>query len=175
MQTFKPALTLFAVALYLANVHAQQTPPAKTDQPASPKASSAAASKTTKAGPAKSAVAAKPALVLKTQKDKFSYALGMNIATGMRSQSVEIDPNIVAQGMKAVLTGGATLMTPEQVQAALLETRNEVQKHMQEKMEAQGAANKQEGEAFLAANKSKEGVVTLPSGLQYKILKAGTG
>ncbi len=53
--------------------------------------------------------------------------------------------------------------------------QNEVRKQQQEKMQEAGAANKTEGEAFLAANKSKDGVVTLPSGLQYKILTAGTG
>jgi FKBP-type peptidyl-prolyl cis-trans isomerase FklB len=73
------------------------------------------------------------------------------------------------------MAGGKTLMTPEEAQAALMEVQNDLRKKQQEKMQVAGEANKKEGDAFLAANKSKEGVVTLPSGLQYKILTAGTG
>ena len=66
-------------------------------------------------------------------------------------------------------------MTEDEAKAVLTEVQNEVQKQQQEKMKEAGEKNKTEGEAFLAANKAKEGVVTLPSGLQYKILTAGTG
>jgi len=73
------------------------------------------------------------------------------------------------------LAGGKTLLTQEEAQAALMEVQNELRKKQQEKMQVAGEANKKEGEAFLAANKAKEGIVTLPSGLEYKILKEGTG
>jgi FKBP-type peptidyl-prolyl cis-trans isomerase len=66
-------------------------------------------------------------------------------------------------------------LTPEEAQAVLMEVQNDLRKKQQEKMQVAGEANKKEGDAFLATNKSKEGVVTLPSGLQYKILKEGTG
>jgi FKBP-type peptidyl-prolyl cis-trans isomerase FklB len=77
--------------------------------------------------------------------------------------------------MKDAAAGSKTRLTTEEAKAVLTEVQSEVGKQQQEKMQAAGAKNKTEGEAFLAANKSKEGVVTLPSGLQYKILTAGTG
>jgi FKBP-type peptidyl-prolyl cis-trans isomerase len=93
----------------------------------------------------------------------------------LRKQSVDVDPNLVAQGLKTSLAGGKTLMTQEEAQALLKEVQTDLLKKQQEKMQVEGEANKKEGEAFLAANKGKEGVVTLPSGLQYKILKEGNG
>jgi FKBP-type peptidyl-prolyl cis-trans isomerase len=73
------------------------------------------------------------------------------------------------------MAGGKTRLTQEEAQTVLTEVQNEVRKQQTEKQAEAAAKNKTEGEAFLAANKSKEGVVTLPSGLQYKILTAGTG
>ena len=93
----------------------------------------------------------------------------------LHKQSVPVDPAILARGLKDSLAGGKTLLTDEEAQAAIKEVQNDMQKKQQEKMQAAGAANKKEGETFLAANKGKDGVVTLPSGLQYKILKEGTG
>ncbi len=170
MRTFKLVITTFAAGIMLGNAYGQQTPPAKTDQTAPAKAPATPAAKTTKAVPAKTPGAATTkstsTLVLKTQKDKFSYALGMNIGMGMHQRSVEVDPNILAQGMKAALAGGKTLLTQQEAQAVLSEVQAEMQKKQQEKMQVVGEANKKEGDAFLAANKAKEGVVTLPSGLE---------
>jgi FKBP-type peptidyl-prolyl cis-trans isomerase FklB len=117
---------------------------------------------------------------LKTRKEKFSYALGMNIGTNLgntlKKQSVEVDWNLVSQGLKdATTTGAKTRLTEDEAKAVLTEVQNEARKEQQEKMQEAAAKNKTEGEAFLAANKAKDGVVTLPSGLQYKILTAGTG
>ncbi|MFY9562431.1 MAG: FKBP-type peptidyl-prolyl cis-trans isomerase [Terriglobales bacterium] len=184
MRTFTTVVTILAAGMML-GIQAQQTPAAKTEQAPAAKsqAAPASAAKAPKA-PAKATPAKTPAVAaakgasvaaLKTQKDKFSYALGMNLGTSLHKQSVEVDPNIVAQGLRAALAGGKTLLTPEEAQAALMEVQNELRKKQQEKMQVAGEANKTEGEAFLAANKAKEGVVTLPSGLQYKILKEGTG
>jgi len=103
----------------------------------------------------------------------------MNIGTGLgnnlKSQSLEVDWNLVVQGLKDSTSGGKTRLTEEEEKAVLKEVQTEVQKQQQEKMKEASDKNKTEGEAFLAANKSKDGVVTLPSGLQYKILTAGTG
>jgi len=99
----------------------------------------------------------------------------MNLGMSLHKQSVEVDPNILAQGMKAALTGGKTLLTLQEAQAALMEVQNDVRQKQIAKLQALDAANKKEGDVFLATNKTKEGVVTQPSGLQYKILKEGTG
>jgi FKBP-type peptidyl-prolyl cis-trans isomerase FklB len=142
---------------------AQQTPPTSnaTNPPAKSRPATAAKSSTV--------------LSLKTQKDKFSYALGMNLGKNLHQQAVAVDPNILARGLKDALTGGKTLLTDDEARAALTAAQAEVRAKQQEKMQQAGAENKKEGETFLAANKAKDGVVTLPSGLQYKILTAGTG
>ena len=112
---------------------------------------------------------------LKTDKDKASYAVGLSVGKSLQRDSVEVDPNIVAQGIKDALAGGKVLMTDDEVKAAMIALKAAAQKNQEAKMAQAGEANKKEGDAFLAANKTKEGVVTLPSGLQYKILTAGTG
>lgn len=102
-------------------------------------------------------------------------SIGTQVGGNLKKQSVEVDPNLVAQGMKDALSDAKPRLTQEEAQAVLTETQNEVRKEQQAKMQEASAKNKTEGETFLATNKSKEGVVTLPDGLQYKILKAGTG
>jgi FKBP-type peptidyl-prolyl cis-trans isomerase FklB len=112
---------------------------------------------------------------LKTDKDKASYAVGLNVGKSLQRESIDVDPEIVEQGLKDALAGGKTLMTDEEVKAAMAALKAAAQKNQEAKMAQAGDANKKEGDAFLAANKAKDGVVTLPSGLQYKILTAGTG
>ncbi len=101
--------------------------------------------------------------------------IGSGLGSSLKKQSVEVDWNLVAQGMKDAAAGSKTRLTDDQAKAVLNEVQSEVQKQAQEKIKEAAAKNKADGEAFLAANKSKAGVVTLPSGLQYKILTAGTG
>jgi FKBP-type peptidyl-prolyl cis-trans isomerase FklB len=160
---------LAAGFMILGIVQAQQTPPKSTPQ-TSPA--------TTPKPPAKpgSAVARKPTvLTLTTQKDKASYAIGLNIGKSMHKDSVDIDPSILLRGLKDGLAGSKPLLTDDQARAAMVTLQSEMRKKQEEKMLVQGEANKKDGEAFLAENKTKDGVVTLPSGLQYKILKEGTG
>ncbi len=116
-----------------------------------------------------------PAALLKDQKDKASYALGLNLGSNLRRQSVEVDLNILLQGLKDALAGGKTLMTDDEARAALIQLQNDLKAKQEEKMKQAAETNKKEGQAFLAANKSKEGVVTLLSGLQYKVVTPGTG
>jgi FKBP-type peptidyl-prolyl cis-trans isomerase FklB len=110
-------------------------------------------------------------LVLKTQKDKVSYIIGMDIGNNLKKQSIDIDPNILAKGLKDAFTGMKSLLTQKEIQ----ETMAAFQKEMMVKKEEVAKQNKKDGETFLAENKKKEGVKTLPSGLQYKVIKAGAG
>lgn len=112
---------------------------------------------------------------LRTDKDKASYALGLSVGKTLHNDGVDVDPNIVAQGLKDALAGGKTLLTDNEAKAAMSALQAEARKKLEEKMQLAGETNKKEGEAFCATNKTKEGVVVLPSGLQYKILTAGTG
>ncbi len=145
---------------------AQQTPAAKTSTP------SASGAKT----PAKKPAATAP---LTTRKQKFSYALGMNIASGLganlKKQGVDVDWSVLAEGVKDGASGGKTRLTEEEAKAVLTEVQNDVRKEQQEKIKEAADKNKTEGQAFLAANKEKEGVKTTASGLQYKVITEGTG
>ncbi len=177
------ALDLIASGIMLpGNALGQQTPAASPQQ--APAAKSAPATTGAQKAPAsKIGPATKPKtqipLVLKTQKEKASYALGMNVGKGLeanlRQQSVEVDQSILLRGMKDALAGGKTLLTEDEMKAALTQLQTEMRAKQEEKMKLAAEANKKAGEEFLAANKTKEGVVTLPSGLQYKILTEGTG
>ena len=121
------------------------------------------------------AAAAQDAPELKTDKDKFSYALGMKIAENFRKQGLELDPAVFAKAFEVSFNSGKTAMTGEEMETVLAAASQEIRKKQAAQQAEKGAAAQKEGEAFLAANKTKEGVVALPSGLQYKILKAGTG
>ena len=166
---------LAAGTLLLGQALAQQTP-AATTQPSTTSPAKAPSSATKR--PATAAKSAST-LTLKTPEDKFSYAIGMKtgerMAESFKKQSVPFDPAILARGVKDALSGSKTLLTDEEAQTAIKAVQEAIGKQQQEKMQEASAANKKEGESFLAANKGKDGVVTLPSGLQYKILTAGTG
>jgi len=149
----------------------QQSPASNTQQPPAAKTQKAPAKKTG-AAPASKAPAV---LVLNTQKDKTSYAIGMNVGKGLHRDSVDIDPAILLRGLKDALAGDKTLLTDKEAQATLTALQNDLRKKQQEMRQQATETNKKEGEAFLAANKTKDGVVALPSGLQYKILQEGTG
>jgi len=101
--------------------------------------------------------------------------MGMNLAMGLQRQGVTLDPALVARGMKDAAAGGKTLLTEDEVRATLQQLQSDIRQKMEAKAHEAAAGNRKEGETFLAANKTKEGVVALPSGLQYKILKEGTG
>jgi FKBP-type peptidyl-prolyl cis-trans isomerase FklB len=121
------------------------------------------------------AAAAQDTPALKTPLEKRSYALGSNIGRQMRQQSLEVDSALFVQGFKDALAGNKTLMSEEEVRAVLTDLQNEMRAKQAQATKEIAEKNKQAGEAFLAENKKKEGVETLPSGLQYRILKAGDG
>jgi FKBP-type peptidyl-prolyl cis-trans isomerase FklB len=164
---------VFAVGAVLLGHAVAQTTPAAKGQPTP--ATKAAQTPATKKAPAAAAAAKPAAPPLTTQKDKLSYALGMNIGTGMHKQSVDVDPNVFIRGFKDGLAGGKTEMTEQEAQAAIIQLQQMLRAKAEAEMKQEAEKTKKEGEAFLAANKAKEGVIALPSGLQYKILQPGTG
>ena len=118
-----------------------------------------------------SQVNAQENLVLKSQKDKMSYIIGMDIGNNLKTQSIDVEPNILAKGVKDALTGGKPLLTEQEIR----ETMTAFQNEMRVKQEVVARKNKEQGDSFLAENKKKEGVKTLQSGLQYKVIKMGVG
>jgi FKBP-type peptidyl-prolyl cis-trans isomerase FklB len=121
------------------------------------------------------AATAQDAPELKTDKDKLSYALGMQFGEGFHKQGIDVDPATFAKAFSEAYAGGKLAMSEEDMRAVLTKAQQDMRAKMAAQQAEKGAKAQQDGEKFLAENKAKEGVVTLPSGLQYKILKAGTG
>jgi FKBP-type peptidyl-prolyl cis-trans isomerase FklB len=112
---------------------------------------------------------------LKTQKDKLSYVVGLDMGNSLKKSMIDVNPDIVAQGIKDALSGEKPLMTEQEVKETIVALQKDLQAKQQEQTKALAEKNKKEGEAFLAENKKKQGVITMPSGLQYKILTVGKG
>ena len=112
---------------------------------------------------------------LKTTRDQASYAIGRNIGEGIKNDGLDLNVAALVQGLSEAMAGAASRLTPQQQDAALTAFRREVEAKMAEKAKSEGDKNKREGVAFLAANKAKPGVVSLPSGLQYVVIKSGKG
>lgn len=121
------------------------------------------------------AVAAQDAPVLNTEKEKVSYALGMQMGADFRKQALDLDLTTFSKGLAESFNGAKTMLTEEEMRTVLANAKEEYQKKQAALREQKAEATLQEGEKFLAENKNKEGVVTLPTGLQYKILKQGKG
>jgi FKBP-type peptidyl-prolyl cis-trans isomerase FklB len=112
---------------------------------------------------------------LKSQKDKVSYTIGVNVGNNIKQLPMEIDPDIFFKGFKDAASGGKLLLSEEEIRTVMIAFQKELADKQAELMKTQGEKNKKEGEAFLAENKKKEGVKTLASGLQYKVIKTGNG
>ncbi len=108
---------------------------------------------------------------LKSNKGKYSYAIGFQIGNNLKREGADVDVDAIAQGIKDVLSGAKLSVSMEDMQAAVME----MQKQQQAAREAQGEKAKKEGEAYLAKNKKAKGVKELPSGIQYKVIKEGKG
>lgn len=106
-----------------------------------------------------------------TFQEKVSYIIGRDMATNLKKQGIDIEAASFTQGLKDVLEGKPSPLSQTEVQQTMMQ----LQQEMSQKQGASATENQKEGEAFLAENKNKEGVKTLPSGLQYQVLKEGTG
>lgn len=108
------------------------------------------------------------------KKEKIGYSIGVDLGKKLNDLSIEVDADMVARGLRDAYTG-KTQLSDEVMSAVLADLNKEVQNRRNEKMKTLGEKNKVEGAAFLKENAKKNGVVTLPSGLQYKVMKEGTG
>jgi FKBP-type peptidyl-prolyl cis-trans isomerase FklB len=172
------ALNLFVIGLLASgNLRAQDTPAPKAQTTPTPKPQTTPASKAPGTTPAKphTATGTKTPLALKTDKDKVSYAIGVNIGKSMRKDTVDVDPAIFSRGMKDAMAGGKLLLTDDEIKTTLTKLQTDLRARQEVAMQKAGEINKKAGDDFLAQNKTKEGVVALPDGLQYKILKEGNG
>ena len=161
-------MAVLALGLWACGVRAQQAP---AKAPAAPPAKAPAAA------PAQSTAGQAPAQapVFKTQKEKVSYAIGMEMGKGVKVQGIEVDPAIMMQGLKDALSGGKPQMSEEELRQVMTALQQEIRQKQMQAQQAAATENKTKGDAFLAENAKKDGVVALADGLQYKILTAGQG
>jgi FKBP-type peptidyl-prolyl cis-trans isomerase FklB len=108
---------------------------------------------------------------LKDNTDKASYSIGLNIGTNLKHQNVDLNPDALMAGLKDGLSGNKPQLTDDQVREAMMG----LEKDMEQKQAVVAQKNKADGDKFLAENKTKPGVKTTASGLQYKVEKEGKG
>lgn len=112
---------------------------------------------------------------LKEEKDKISYSIGMDIGKNFKQQGIDVNATALATGIHDALTGTKPLLTEEQIRDTMTAFQQQMISKQSERFKQTADKNKTDGEAFLAANKIKEGVKSLPDGLQYKVLASGAG
>jgi FKBP-type peptidyl-prolyl cis-trans isomerase FklB len=112
---------------------------------------------------------------LETTEDKVSYSIGSDLGKNLKRQGITINAAMFAKGMEDGMRGGPLLMSEQEMKQVLSDFEKDMMNKRASEFNQKAEENKTKGETFLKENKTKEGVVTLPSGLQYKIIKAGTG
>jgi FKBP-type peptidyl-prolyl cis-trans isomerase FklB len=114
-------------------------------------------------------------IVLESQKQKVSYSIGLDIGRNLKQGEIDIDMEALSRGIQDAVSDSTPLLTEAQIQETMQKFQQEMIDKQSQSANLAGKKNTQEGEAFLAENAKKEGVITLPSGLQYKVIKAGSG
>ena len=112
---------------------------------------------------------------LKTQNDKASYSIGLDIGRNINSQNLELDIEKLIKVIKDGVSGDSALLTAEEIQQVMQKFSEERIAKQNEATSEASAKNRAEGEEFMEINKSKKGVIELPNGLQYEVIKSGTG
>jgi FKBP-type peptidyl-prolyl cis-trans isomerase FklB len=178
LRTLRKSLVagLVAGSITVCSAQTATTPPAGQTAPKKAttgnKTATSAKSATTK--PAAPKTATGP-VTLTTEKDKTSYAIGLDLGNKLKGQSIDVDTSLLMRGMNDGISGAKPAMTDEEMRASLTALSTQIRARQTAMLKQMAEKNKSEGDAFLAQNKTREGVVALPSGLQYKILKAGDG
>lgn len=121
------------------------------------------------------ALAATPKAPLTDKKDKVSYSIGMDIGKSIQKQKMDINPDIFMAGLKDAMADKYTLMTEEEIKQTLLAFQNELIEKQKAELKVIAEKNKEEGEKFLTENKKRKEITTLPSGLQYRVMRDGKG
>jgi FKBP-type peptidyl-prolyl cis-trans isomerase FklB len=157
----------FAAALLAGNAAAQPSPAVDKTAEKAPE---------TKAEPAaQDKQASQETPTFHSWDDQLSYAAGADLAMGLKSQRVNVNLDLLVGALKDVLAGNQLAMTPAEVTATLKKFEDQQKEGYEHAKMMMSEKNKKAGQALFAENLKKEGVVTLPSGLQYKILKQGEG
>ena len=112
---------------------------------------------------------------LSDEKSRVSYAIGVSVGMNFKHNSIDVDDAMFLRGVQDVQSGGTMLLSDQEIHKVLADFQLSLRQKQQKLMAEQGAKNKADGAAFLAANKNNPGVVVLPDGLQYLVITNGTG
>ena len=112
---------------------------------------------------------------LKTPEEMTNYSIGVEVIRNFKKQGMDINLDLVIKGMKDALSGGKLLLSDKEIRKAMNAFQAELRQKQKQTMRLAAEENKREGDIFLAENEKREGVVTLPGGVQYKVIKAGDG
>ncbi|MDK2847765.1 MAG: FKBP-type peptidyl-prolyl cis-trans isomerase FklB [Desulfuromonadales bacterium] len=112
---------------------------------------------------------------MESLQDKVSYGIGLRIGKDFKSQQVELNPDLLMKGIEDGLAGTEPLLSDEQIRETMVAFQQEMMEREKTRLEEASVKNAEEGKKFLEENAKKEGVVTLPSGLQYKVITEGSG
>jgi len=112
---------------------------------------------------------------LKNDDDRATYSIGHRMGSDFKRQGIDINPEVLVQGVQDAVSGAKPLMTPEEIQTTLVDLRKRALAAQREKLKKKSDENLAKAQAFLAENAQKQGVKTLTSGLQYKVITEGSG
>jgi len=112
---------------------------------------------------------------VKEEKDKISYSVGYQVGGDFKRQGVGLNPDLLLKGVQDAMSGGNPLMTPEEMNKTLVDLKKKIVAEQREEQKKAAEKNMADGKKFLEGNAKKEGVKSLPSGLQYKVIQAGSG
>ena len=113
--------------------------------------------------------------VLKDQKDKVSYSIGREMGASLKQQKLDVNPDLITAGFRDGFSGKKPLLTESETKEVMAKFEKEMEARMANEAKVKTDKNQNEGETFLAENTKKDGVKTLPSGLQYKVVREGAG
>lgn len=111
----------------------------------------------------------------KTQKDSVSYSIGADIGKNLKMNELDVDVKMLYFGLKDAMLDSTTVLTEEEMQEVMIRYQTEIMAKRDAKKQVDGTKNQEAGQKFLAENKKQTGVITLPSGLQYKVITSGKG
>lgn len=131
------------------------------------------ATATPAAAPAATATQTQPAQPV--DKGKASYSIGVDLGENFKAEGIEVDPEMLAKGLKDSISGGKLMFSKQEMEATLVAFQKQLTTKKQATFNALATKNEQEGKTYLDANKTKPGVVTTTSGLQYKVVAPGSG
>lgn len=112
---------------------------------------------------------------IKGDKEKLSYSIGASIGKNLKNESPNIDLNLLIEGLKSSMAGEKLLISDKEIRQAMADYQTKLRQHATEIKQQAIIENKKKSDDYLAANKAKPGVSVLPSGVQYKVIKAGDG